>query len=419
MHSSPLFRSAATSANSVKWLGAIVLTRPISFPVLTALALSFAIIVIGFLILGSYTQRSGVAGFLAPDVGMIKVYTSQVGIVEKKFVSEGQEIHQGDVLYLISSERQGSQGDVQATISRQVTVRQQSLREELRQTRKVQQDEEVALRNRINGMETEHASITNQLRGQQARVELAEDAVKRAGQLLAQGFVSREIMQQKQSDLLDQRSRQQALEREQINVGRELLSQRNDLAGLPLRQRNQLAQLERQLAITDQEWTESEAKRRIAIVAPKSGIATAVTAETGQVVDASKPLLSVVPQGAQLQANLYAPSRAIGFIRPNDSVLLRYQAFPYQKFGHAQGAVVSVSRTALPVAEYSGVSSAVSPNGEPLYRITVRLARQTINAYGKPQPLQPGMLVDADVMLERRRLYEWVLEPLYSLSGKL
>jgi membrane fusion protein len=130
-------------------------------------------------------------------------------------------------------------------------------------------------------------------------------------------------------------------------------------------------------------------------------------------------VVSIVPDGAVLQAHLFAPSRAIGFIRPGDHVLLRYQAYPYQKFGHAQGLVASVSRTALSASDLSGTLAQASSNGEPLYRITVTLARQTITAYGKPLALQAGILVDADILHEKRKLYEWVLEPLYSLTGKL
>ncbi len=57
--------------------------------------------------------------------------------------------------------------------------------------------------------------------------------------------------------------------------------------------------------------------------------------------------------------------------------------------------------------------------GEPFYRITVKLARQAITAYGKPEALKPGMLLEADVLGEKRRLIEWVFEPLYSLKGKV
>ena len=60
------------------------------------------------------------------------------------------------------------------------------------------------------------------------------------------------------------------------------------------------------------------------------------------------------------------------------------------------------------------------PDGarEPLYRIKVELATQAIAAYGIDEPLQPGMQVEADIQLDRRRLVEWVFEPLLSLAGR-
>lgn len=419
MNNVPLFREAALNARHVKWLGEIVLARPLSFTFLTAVAVGIGLLIISFLLVGSYTKRSTVSGELVPDTGVLKIYAPQSGTVLEKRVREGQFVKRGELLYVVSSERQSStEGGIQATISRHVGLRQQSLRDELNQTRRLQQDEENALHNKISGLEAEQANVLRQLLGQRARIELAEAAVQRASQLLAQGYFSAEMAQQKQSDLLDQRNRLSALERDQLSVARELQNQNSELTSLPLRQHNQLAQIERLLTNTDQEWTESEAKRRIAVAAPENGLATAVTAEVGQSVDATKPLVSIIPSGAILQAHLYAPSRAIGFIRPADRVLLRYQAFPYQKFGHTQGIVASVSRTALSSGEITGVPPAAG-NGEPLYRITVIVERQSIVAYGKAQPLQAGMLVDADILQERRKLYQWVLEPLYSLTGKL
>lgn len=128
-----------------------------------------------------------------------------------------------------------------------------------------------------------------------------------------------------------------------------------------------------------------------------------------------KPLMSIIPDGAVMQAHLYAPSRAIGFIRPGNDVLLRYQAYPYQKFGHARGKVVSISRSAMSGDEISPAFN----RGEAMYCITVSLRSQTMKAYGQAYSLQPGMLVDADILLEQRKLYEWALEPLFSLTGKM
>jgi membrane fusion protein len=420
MSTPPLFRTAALNERQVKWLGDIVLVRPLSFLVLTTMAVAMALLIGCFMVFGSYTNRSTVSGQLVPDVGVLKVYASQPGIVIAKHVREGQRFKKGDILYITSSERQSStQDDIQATISRQVALRERSLRDDLNHTRRLQQTEENALRKKIDGLQAEQANVVHQLAGQRLRIELADAALKRAAQLLAQGYISTEMWQQKQADMLDQRNRRQALERDQISVERELEAQRSELTSLPLRQQTQLAQIERLITSTGQEWTESEGKRRIALIAPESGLATAVTAEVGQMVDGGKPVVSIVPDGAVLQAHLFAPSRAIGFIRPGDHVLLRYQAYPYQKFGHAEGVVASVSRTALSASDLTGTPAQASTSGEPLYRITVMLAHQTITAYGKPLPLQAGMLVDADILHERRKLYEWVLEPLYSLTGKL
>jgi membrane fusion protein len=152
---------------------------------------------------------------------------------------------------------------------------------------------------------------------------------------------------------------------------------------------------------------------------------TAIHAVPGAKAEAGTPLLTIVPPSTRLEAQLYAPSRDIGFVRAGQRVKLRYQAFPYQRFGHYEGVVVAVSRAALSPSELpaqlagltsvTGVSTGAPT--EPVYRITVKLASQTVKAYGEETPLQPGMTLEADVALERRRLFEWVLDPLYAVTG--
>lgn len=398
-----------------------MLVRPISFTFLTAFAVIVASIVVSFGIWGTYTKRSTIPGQLIPNTGLLKVYPTQPGIVMQKLVTEGQEVKQGDTLFVLSSERHSStQGDVQAAISNQVELRQRSLRDERDKTHLVQNEERMALQSKIAGLETELEKLESGIEGQRTHVKLAEDSVLRYEGLLKQDYVPLEQTQQKREELLDQRARLQGLEREHISVARELSAQQAALASLGLKQQNQLAEIDRNIGSTSQEFTESEAKRRLVVTASESGTVTAIAAELGQSVDANHPLASIVPHGATMLAQLYAPSRAIGFVKPGDQVLLRYQAYPYQKFGHAKGVVESVSRTALPSNELNGFGNTNGNNtSEPLYRVTVNLASQTITAYGKPQSLQAGMLLDADVLQDKRHLYEWVLEPLYSLTGKL
>jgi membrane fusion protein len=385
-------------------------------------ALAMLGVVGGFFIWGSYTKRSTVSGQLVPASGQIKVRTPQTGVVLEKFVTEGQAVVLGDPLLSISSERYGSGADpVQARVSYQLTQRRESLDDELQKTRQLHQTERDSLSSKVATLRNELTNLAAQLASQRERVALADDASSRYQGLMQKGYISMDQFQQRQAELLGQRQALQSLDRERTSITQQLTERRNELAGLDTRQANELAPIRRQLSGIEQELAESEAKRTLLITAPGSGMATAVLAEVGQTVDPSRTLLSIMPRDSQLQAELYAPSKAVGFIRPGDAVLIRYQAYPYQKFGQYQAQVLSISRTAVPSADLAVMAGEVpglSRTGEQLYRLRVQLNEQSVMAYGKPQPLQSGMLLDADILQESRRLYEWVLEPLYSLTGK-
>ena len=123
---------------------------------------------------------------------------------------------------------------------------------------------------------------------------------------------------------------------------------------------------------------------------------------------------------SELEAHLYAPSRTIGFVQPGQAVWLRYAAYPYQKFGLARARIVSVSRTPinpqdLPVGQAQALLQSVRSQ-EPLYRVTATLAAQVIQTYGMPQRLKAGMALDAEVVQDRRAVWEWLLDPLLAAT---
>ena len=168
-----------------------------------------------------------------------------------------------------------------------------------------------------------------------------------------------------------------------------------------------------------QEFTEIEARRRIVVAAPADGQVTLVQAEVGQSVELGRPLAHLVPATTQLVARLYAPSRAAGFVRTGEPVLLRFDAFPYQQFGQHTGRVLSVSTAAVGGADIQGFAPRPELVGETLFAITVSLPAQSIASAGQRLPLQAGMRVEADLLHETRRLYEWILEPLYAARSRL
>ena len=419
MEKQRLFREAAMHSRRPQYLGRIFFVQPVSLTVIVVFSFLFSLSIGLFLLLGSYTKRTTVAGQLVPQGGMIKVYSTQAGIITEKYVEENKKIRKGDILYVVSTDRQSrSQGDTQAAISKQVEARRTNLQQEIEKTKSLQRSERAAAEQKIASLNLELQKISSQILNQKARFGLAQQARSRYRELRDQDYVSGDQLQQKEEDYLDQYAKLSAIERDQTSVARELAFQKTELTATQIKYGNQLSQLERELAQINQEFSESEAKRGLAIVAPESGTLTAESAQLGQAVTITRSLVNIVPQRSLLQAHLYIPSKAIGFVREGDEVHLRYQAYPYQKFGHGKGIVRFVSKVSLPsedIPEAEGIFS----SKEPLYRVVVDLAEQYVMAYGKPMPLQAGMLLEADVLQDKRRLYEWVLEPLYSLTGKM
>ncbi|MBV6320618.1 HlyD family secretion protein [Duganella violaceipulchra] len=366
-------------------------------------------------------MRSAAIGQLMPVEGLIRILPKFSAEVREKRIIEGQHVQQGDVLFILSGERNYAVGAaVQSTISAQIQTRRLSLSEDVTRTAAMHRAQLALLKRQENSLLEVLGKLQSQIEARKARVAIFEKAARRFQSLQEQSFVSAAQTQEKLAALLEEQAALLSLGRDYEVSTRELSEVRSNLASLPLQQAKELAAIERSIEATKQEFIESESRRQEVVTAPVSGTVTVITAEAGQSVDPSRPLVSIVPDNSQLEARLFVGSKSVGFIRNGDTVKLRYQAFPYQKFGHAQGTVLSVSRAAAPSGELGGVGNlpGVSPS-EPLYAVRVCLERQDVLAYGKREPLVTGMQVDADILQSARHLHEWVLDPLYSITGRM
>lgn len=420
-----LFRPEAVEARRQAWLGGIQLLRPLSLTVMTVSAAVAAVAVVAYLCLGEYTRKARVPGVLVPDLGVIRLLPQEAATVVERSAREGQAVKQGDVLFVLSVDRATASGDAQAEVRRSLDDKQRSLQDALRQQQDLLAARRAALTRQLADRRSELAQIDAELRLQQQRLALAKEAQARLESLRADNFISSAQVQAKSEEVLAVQAQLAALARQRAAQQREIGTLEAEERELPLRAQASSGELQRDLATVAQEAAESEAKRRIVVRAPSDGVLGTVLAEPGQAVSPASALATLVPTGAELQAHLYAPSSALGFVRPEQPVLLRYQAYPYQKFGQQSGRVLQVARTPLQAAELAnvplaGVSSTASMvNGEPLYRITVALQRQDVPAYGQTQPLAAGMQLEADVQLDRRRLIEWLFEPLLGLGDRV
>lgn len=151
------------------------------------------------------------------------------------------------------------------------------------------------------------------------------------------------------------------------------------------------------------------------VAAPIGGRVEALPARVGQSVPVGGAVAIVVPADAELVAELFVPSRAAGFIRPGQPLRLKYQAFPFERYGAQDGVVTDISLTVLLPSE-AGVPGL--PIGEPVFRVLGRLASQELAVYGERVPLRAGMRLTADIVVDQRTLQEWLLDSIYAVGRR-
>ena len=414
--STPLFRPEVLAAKRTGWLGGVSLAQPIRLWVLTALAAAAALAVILFLVIGTYTRRSRVVGQLVPVQGMATVLAPATGVVTRVDIPEGGRVEAGQTLAIVSVPRATvAGGDTVIALQQRLARRTGGLESALSAQQQLLDAQASGLASQLATARRELAQIDAEVATRQQQVGLANETLERLRRLRDDKYVSELQLKQQEAAALAQVSEAQTLQRQAIATRRLIAQLRQAMHELPGQRQASQAGFQRDLALLEQEQVELQARGELAITAPVAGVVATQLFKPGQAVQAGQPLMSVLPGDGTLEAELLVPSRAIGFIEPGDKVLLRYQAYPYQKFGHHQGRVARISRSTVGTGPLA--PSAADGPGEPLYRVSVALDRQAITAYGKPESLKPGMALDADVLGERRTLIEWVLEPLYSLQG--
>ncbi len=413
-----LFRKEVLQAQRGQWLGAINLATPLSFIWWALLAAALGAAIVLFLIFGHYTRRAEVTGQLEPGAGVLTLTAKTTGTVTRALIHEGERVKAGQALLEVSANLvSATMGDTHAVVSTQLRAQEAQVRITLAGLKPQSDEQAKSLRARISMLQAQVRQIDGQLTLQRKQARTDAHLVQKAAPLRDRGIISTVEFDQYQANALAQQSQLKTLTRQRLDTKGQLNSLQSQLAQLPLATAAKANQLRGQLAQLDAQLAENEAARGTVLRAPRAGTVATLLVKTGQNVGSGQPVLSILPQGSKLEAQLLVPSSAIGFVHAGTPVVLRYQAFPYQKFGQQYGKVVQVSRSAL---SHAAAASLLGQNvTAPLYRVLVSLDRQTIVAYGKAQRLKSGMALNADLMLDRRTLWQWVFEPLYGLRQQI
>jgi len=413
-----LFRKESLDAQKTKVLGAVALYCPPFRWLIIAIVCALVAVLIGFCIFGSYTKRETAKGVLTPESGMMTMTTMTAGTVMALPVREGDNLKKGDQIATISSEiSTGRYGQTREAIASQLDLQQQGLNNQLTNLKQLNAETLRSLQEKSSLLAQQSAELDTIYQQRTQQIALTKKQVDKMAAMRAEGYASNTQVEQQQNDLLDASVRLQDVARQRIDVRQQLAQARQQLREQPLTYYQQKNDLQQKLSDITQSMMENESRRSIDLRAPEKGTVSAVLVKPGQIVSAGQTVAMILPDNARLQARIMLSSRAIGFIRPGQRVVLRYESFPWQKFGQQYGTVTEISKSALSPQEVSSITGD-SQVQESLYQVKVAIDHQSVQAYGKQVSLRPGSGLEADFIVDKRRIYEWVLEPLNAL-GKM
>lgn len=415
-----LFRKEVLDNHYRVTTGDILIQSSLCMTISTIATILLIIMLAIFVTFGEYTRKARLTGIVMPSSGLIKITPKFNGHVTKLTVKEGDHVEKGQLLYHISGEHYDRQGTGTFAIINQSLQAQYAMLTTQQNLEKLDNNQQQqAAKQRIPLISLQIKSAEHRLSPAKNQVELSSATVKRYQKLIKQKYVSDTEYQQKQIE--------ETAAKENVENQRQLLLQlhtlldttKDNLSHLTLQGQSRNTELERQLQEIRKQQVEISSQENFALTAPVSGTVAAILVKQGQSVKAYEPALTLIPENTKLQIELYATSQNAGFIRANQKVSLRFQAFPYQKFGVQYGVIREISRTTLSPSDLLSITPLTWTVNEGHYRVIVEPKLSYILAYGKKETLRPGMLLEGDVSLDTRYLWEWLTEPIWSLKGKI
>ena len=132
----------------------------------------------------------------------------------------------------------------------------------------------------------------------------------------------------------------------------------------------------------------------VALTAPEDGVVLDVAKRSvGSVLHEAEPLVTLVPAAAPLIADIAIGSADVGYAQAGDPVVVKVDAYPYQRYGMVAGHLRSV-----------GEDSFAGPDAH-YHRGLISLERYTLR-------LIPGMTVTAEIKVGSRSVISYFLYPL-------
>jgi membrane fusion protein len=412
---STLFRREVTEHRADRLHGEVMLSQSLSSRLIT-LFLAASVAAAGFFLsIGTYARTETARGVLVSVGGSSKVYAPRAGTVTALLVKDGDMVAAGQRLAMVQSEQPSGTGARFSVEGIQSLRQQESLiRERMALSAEKLASDRKRLQAAIEGLAQQRAGLQNQLELQREFVASARQSFEPLAKLVKNGTFSKVEFESRRQAFIAARQEEGRLKQQLENVTAETARARADIERAGIDSAKEIAELKSGVQNIVQQKSRLASESGYALDAPISGRVTAIQTAIGRAAGGPVPLMVIAPTDSPVNADIYAPSRAIGFVRPGQEVRLLYDAFPYQRFGSFTARIKTVSRVVLSQNELD----APLKIEEPVYRVTAELDSQQLDAFGENMPLQPGMMLTANIILDRRSFLDWILTPFSAVAKR-
>lgn len=404
----PLFRAESLEYQQRKLWGDVAIVQPLSFKILTTFIVVVTIVGLAYVSVGNYHRTENVLGYVAPVGGIAHIYADRGGTVSAVLVDEGDHVRKGQLLLEMTTAAAGTAGKLGTNLQERTRLRLKEITTQLEVSEKRYYIEGKRLQSNIAGMKLDAESIRSRLLVEKQLYAEIESDTTRWTELVERGMVSRTDASKLQQQVLNQLGRVRELEQILISKENELLNAQKTLEMVPYEREEKLAALRAERSTVEQSLAQLELPDAYVLEAPFDGYVVALQAGHGHIPSVNTPLVSLVPNEATTVVYLLVPSRAAGAIEIGQKVMIRVDAFPFQRFGHIDGIITQISKSVYKPDELLAPISVQ----EAVYRVIVTPNTFSVSAYGEERSLNPGMTLTADIIVNRGSFLDFILDPL-------
>lgn len=407
-----LFRPESLEHKRRKLHGDVIIVQPVSFFVLTATFIVLTTVIVSFLARGEYKRKETVIGYIAPERGLSVIRADQGGRLIQVFVNEGDVVPAGTPLFEARVDIETEGGRIGERRLKSTDVRLSELREQESNIKTRYRGERARLQSQETSFKSELSGLLRRQELQKKSVEIAASQLNRYAKLSIDGTTSQLELDQAKSNDINQRLALESVKQQITTRKGTITENRFAQKGLAANEERELSQLRIQISQLEQSRIELEASNQYIVRSPIGGTVAALQGSVGQSLSPNVPVVMIIPENSDMVANLLASSKSVAFLEAGQDVNLLIDAFPYQKFGIQKGIIKAISKTPFKPGELD------TPilYEQAMYRVTVDLTKQTVTAYGNEVALKTGMTLQGDLIVDRRTLLQWMMEPLLSLK---